>query len=47
MMNVIIAEDLVDHDYVANYTVGYDELKDRAAGFTPDRVAAITGPLRR
>ena len=43
MINVIIAEDLVDHDYVENYTVGYDELKERAADFTPDKVAAITG----
>lgn len=43
MINVIIAEDLVDHDYVENYTVGYEELKDRAAGFTPEKVAAVTG----
>ena len=43
MINVIIEEDLVDHDYVAKYTVGYDELKERASSFTPDRVAAITG----
>ncbi len=43
MIHVIVAEDLVDHDYVANYTIGYEALKDRAAGFGPDRVAAITG----
>jgi len=43
MIHVIVAEDLVDHDYVANYTIGYEALKDRAAGFDPDRVAAITG----
>ncbi len=43
MMNVIIAEDLVDHDYVEKYTVGFDELKPRAAEFPPERVAAITG----
>ena len=43
MINVIIADDLVDHDYVEKYTVGYDELKERAAGFTPEKVAAITG----
>ena len=43
MMNVIIAEDLVDHDYVARHTVGYDELKARAAEFPPETVAAITG----
>jgi anaerobic selenocysteine-containing dehydrogenase len=43
MMNVIIAEGLVDQDYVDNYTVGYDGLKDRAARFTPEAVAAATG----
>jgi anaerobic selenocysteine-containing dehydrogenase len=43
MMNVIIAEDLVDDDYVAKYTVGFDELKERAAQFSPERVAGITG----
>ena len=43
MIHVIIAEDLVDHDYVENYTVGYEELKERASGFTPEKVAGITG----
>jgi anaerobic selenocysteine-containing dehydrogenase len=43
MMNVIIAEGLVDRDYVDNYTVGYEELKERAAQFPPEKVAALTG----
>ncbi len=43
MINVIIAEDLVDHDYVEKYTIGYDELKERAAEFPADLVAEITG----
>ena len=43
MINVIIAEDLVDHDYVEKYTIGYDELAERAANFPPDKVAEITG----
>jgi anaerobic selenocysteine-containing dehydrogenase len=43
MINVIIAEELVDHDYVDKYTVGYDELKQRAAQFPPEKVAALTG----
>jgi anaerobic selenocysteine-containing dehydrogenase len=43
MMNVIIAEDLVDHDYVERYTTGYAELAARAARYTPEYVAAITG----
>ena len=36
-------EDLVDHDYVEQYTVGYDDLQERAAQFPPDTVAEITG----
>ena len=43
MMNVIIAEDLIDADYVADHTVGFAELEKRAAEYPPDRVAAITG----
>ena len=43
MMNVIIAEDLVDHDYVEKYTLGFEELKARAANYPPERVAEITG----
>ena len=43
LINVIITEDLVDHDYVDNYTVGYDALKQRAGEFPPERVAQITG----
>ena len=43
MINVIIAEGLVDKDYVAKYTVGYDELAERAQTYTPEKVGAITG----
>jgi len=43
MMNVIIEEDLYDHDYVENYTLGFEELKARAAEFPVERVALITG----
>ncbi len=43
MINVIITEDLLDHDYIEKHTVGFDELKERATRFTPDYVAEITG----
>lgn len=43
MMHVLIAEDLVDHEYIARYTVGYAELKDRVRRYTPAKVAEICG----
>ncbi|MCB0159077.1 MAG: molybdopterin-dependent oxidoreductase, partial [Caldilineaceae bacterium] len=43
MMHVIIADDLVDADYVARYTVGFDALRARVAEWTPARAAIVTG----
>src|SRR5919198_2076417 len=43
MMYVIIRENLYDADYVARYTLGFDQLRERAFQYPPERVAAITG----
>lgn len=43
MMHVLISEDLVDHDYVARHTLGYDALKARALQYPPARSAEICG----
>jgi anaerobic selenocysteine-containing dehydrogenase len=43
MMHVIIRDNLVDHDYVANYTLGYDELVAHVATMTPEWAAGICG----
>jgi anaerobic selenocysteine-containing dehydrogenase len=43
MMHVIIRENLYDTDYVARYTLGFDQLRNRATQYPPERVAAITG----
>ena len=43
MMHVLIIEDLIDHDYVAKYTLGYEELKARALEWTPERTADTCG----
>lgn len=43
MIHTIIEEGLVDQDYVDNYTVGFDELKDRAKTRNPEWAEAITG----
>jgi anaerobic selenocysteine-containing dehydrogenase len=39
VMHVLIAENLVDRDYVERHTQGYDALAARAALWTPERVA--------
>ena len=43
IINTIIDEDLVDQDYVDNYTIGYDELAERAKTRTPEWAEEITG----
>jgi anaerobic selenocysteine-containing dehydrogenase len=43
MMHVIIGEGLHDADYIARYTSGFDDLRERVKKYTPDRVAAWTG----
>jgi thiosulfate reductase/polysulfide reductase chain A len=42
-LNVIINEELYDKDFVANWTVGFDKLKERVQEYPPQRVADITG----
>ena len=43
MMHVLIRENLLDHDYIARYTLGFDQLKERAAEWTPERTAETCG----
>lgn len=43
MMHVIIGEDRCDSDYVARYTLGFDQLATRVKDYAPQRVAGITG----
>ena len=42
-INAIISQGLVDQDYVDQHTYGFEQLKARAAEFTPDYVETITG----
>jgi anaerobic selenocysteine-containing dehydrogenase len=43
MMHVIVAEGLHDSDYIAHYTLGFGQLRERLAEYPPERVAALTG----
>jgi anaerobic selenocysteine-containing dehydrogenase len=43
MMRVIIGEGLHDADYVAKYTLGFDQLREKVKSYPPERVAQWTG----
>ena len=41
MMHVMIKEDLIDHEYVDNYSEGFEELKALVEEYTPQKVGEI------
>jgi anaerobic selenocysteine-containing dehydrogenase len=43
MMNVMIAEDLIDHAFVADRTVGFEKLRQRVDAYPPEKAASICG----
>lgn len=43
IMAAIIEEDLVDHDFIASRTEGYQELKDNLVHFSPEKMAPVCG----
>ncbi len=43
MMHVLIAEELIDRDYIDRYTLGFDGLEQRVRDYPPSRVASLTG----
>jgi len=42
-LNVIIGEDLYDHEFVDGWCYGFSELSERVKEFTPEKVSEITG----
>jgi anaerobic selenocysteine-containing dehydrogenase len=43
MMHVLIAEDLLDRDYIARHTLGFDRLAERVRQYTPQWAAQVCG----
>ena len=43
LMHVLLAEDLVDHEYIAAFTEGFDALKEHLQSFTPEAMAPLCG----
>ena len=43
MMHVLIRDDLLDHDYIARHTLGFEALRERMAEWTPERTAQVCG----
>ena len=43
MMHVLIRDDLLDHDYIANHTLGFEALRERAQQYTPEYAATLCG----
>ena len=43
ILNVLINEDLIDHDFVDKWCYGFDELKERVQEYTPEFAAKTCG----
>ena len=43
MMHELITHDWLDHDYLAQHTLGWPELRARALAWPPERAAAVCG----
>ncbi len=43
MMHVLIAENLIDRDYIARYTLGFESLAERMERYTPEWAAKTCG----
>ena len=43
LMHVLIRDDHLDHDYIKNYTLGFDQLAERVKTWTPEHTAKICG----
>ena len=43
LIHVVIENDLIDREYIAAHTTGFDALRESVVSYTPERVSEITG----
>ncbi|MFN3438712.1 MAG: molybdopterin-dependent oxidoreductase [Acidovorax sp.] len=43
LMHELIANDWLDHDYIARHTLGWEQLRERALQWPPERAAEVCG----
>jgi anaerobic selenocysteine-containing dehydrogenase len=43
LMHELVVNDWLDHDYLAQHTLGWEGLRERALRWTPERAAAVCG----
>ncbi|HYD76765.1 molybdopterin oxidoreductase family protein [Ramlibacter sp.] len=43
LMHELVRNDWLDHDYIAQHTLGWEALRERALRWTPERAAAVCG----
>jgi anaerobic selenocysteine-containing dehydrogenase len=43
LIHIIVARDLIDREYIARHTTGFDALRASVREYTPERVAELTG----
>jgi anaerobic selenocysteine-containing dehydrogenase len=43
MMHILMRDGLCDRDYVSRWTHGFEQLRERAAEYAPERVSSLTG----
>ncbi|NWL77343.1 molybdopterin oxidoreductase [Pseudomonas taiwanensis] len=43
LMHVLVAENLLDDDYIAQHTLGFEHLQERVRAWTPERTAQTCG----
>lgn len=43
LMHELVVNDWLDHDYIARHTLGWEQLRERALQWSPERAAAVCG----